>query len=205
MSAQILARSILDSVFTVTSICDDPGYNYMKYIKGSYRTLAEHMNANEERYRGNLNYHSIWEIERDILGELAAFFSFTDEERNNLKNIKYWPIPSHLKKASFITDASSNFLCRLYDMEYFWLSELSHQSWGIMPLLYVPNNQEKLDTLINQALFMGTMYMTMLLSEVERTFNILEKPKLVYLWALLGIHYNPAKEYYTMRYEAMLL
>ncbi len=199
IQAQVLSRSILDAVFTVIALCDNPEENYLRYIKGSYRSLADHQETNKERFLKNPAYNEIYSLNSNLLKATAEFFKFTKEEIASRKRIDFWPNASQMRKSKFLSDGSRDFISDLYCMEYHKLSEYSHQSQMMMSLQYVP-----LDIIRSQGFLLAASFITMIFSEVEGIFRFNTDKELVSLWEKLIILYHPSREYFEMRYSGLL-
>ena len=202
--AQILSRSILEAVFTIAAIGDEPNDNLKRYIKGSYKNLRKFRENNRKRFEQNPTYTSIPIIHESILDDIREQFDLSKNECE--KKALFWPNPGQMKDAKFLTDDIKAYFQILHAQDYYQLSELSHQSWITQAYLYLPIDEDPQtkSAVENHVLFSSSLYLIMVITEIAAITTAPLKSNLLYTWMILQNFYHPAKEYYELRYEAKI-
>lgn len=210
IQAHILSRSIIDAMFVVSALLDNPD-NVRKYEKAGYREYWEKLQQEKEKY-GNDPDFVVYLQEKDaLLFQLQETMKLTPEEKADPhKRIPYWPIPGQLvrKGAKFVTSSERLlFLQEIYKWHYGDPSGISHLDWGGMAMSVfatMPQYHWDPGKFESDAAYTGILFLLIMLSEIEVSYNYGLKNDLKYIWTILGEYYLEVKEYYKMRYASLL-
>jgi hypothetical protein len=118
VSVPPLARTILDSIFTIVYLFADPNSRLEWYYKSGWREAREEY----ERYKQAYGNDPDW---AEYLGWLRAFvdtmqqdWNITDIEAADPKKIKWWPNPGRMITDSNTSDDRRQYLSYLNDWFY---------------------------------------------------------------------------------------
>lgn len=214
--AHILGRSLIDTLFTIVALTENPLENSKKYEKAGYRIQYKEYERYKMRYGSDPNWQDWLKENEKFLASLAHMIDLSEEEKNNPVNtIKYWPNPHRLLKTSQsanpIISLSSDklkFLNQVIKWNYGQLSDWSHMGWGGMAIgifATKPEFQWHTGKLESDAVYNGILFLLMILSEIEACCNYSEVQNLRYAWTILNSYYEEAKEYYNLRYDNLLV
>lgn len=213
--AHILGRSLIDTLFTIVALVENPHENSKKYEKAGYRIAYEEVKQYNARFSNDLNWQD-WLKEREkSLESFAKLLGLSTEEKNNpVSTIEYWPNPHQLLKTSKsskpIISLSSDkwrFLDEVRKWRYGELSDWSHMGWGGMAMgvfATMPEHHWHPGKFESDADYNGILFLLMILSEIEACCSYGEVQNLCYAWTILNSYFEEAKEYYNFRYDNLL-
>jgi hypothetical protein len=206
--AHILGRSLMDTLFTVVMLAEKPLEYSRKYELAGYRAMWEEYDRELKRYGRDPKWKPDLDKKKKFLDASAELFSLSkDEKVNPLKYIKYWPIPSQILKFKMVCNEKQRFLKEVYSWRYRQSSEWSHQAWGGMAAGVFATMSEyhwhpgKFES---DAVYIGILFLLMILSEIESACNYGLKQKLRYIWTILNNYFDEAADYYSLRYNELL-
>ncbi|HKE85610.1 MAG TPA: hypothetical protein VKB50_17735 [Vicinamibacterales bacterium] len=208
-----LARTILDSVFTVAFLFEDLPTRWSWFLKSGWREQRNEL----ERYRTEYGTDSDWtdwlQQNQELLDWLKTEAPITPaEEADATKLIRWWPNPG--KMANQVTDTRLQADLRyLNDWFYREMSAASHLSWtGFAKqaghLLKVPD-AERDDTLKkyrSDGFFTAITLVLALLSEIQIACRFEDglDARLKYLWGIVAAYWGDADALYKRRYAELL-
>lgn len=211
VSAPPLARTILDSLFTVVFLFEDLPERIEWYMKSGWReSYAEH-----ERYRSTYGSDPAWS---DWLAKQSAFIDqmkvewrITAAEQANPSIIPWWPNPGQMIRDKRTARTRTNYLTYLNDWFYKELSSDSHLSWpGIarrsMHFLNKDHEQRErdLNKFRSDCLIMTVALVLAVLSEIQIELRYDLAERLKYVWGVLKPAFLMLRELYQYRYEKSL-
>ncbi len=216
LSIPPLTRSLLDQLFTVIFLSEDLPNRTQWYYKGGWRESIEAYVRYNSKYGDNPEWASWLTAYSSFLEEIRVDWGISDEEAASLKEkeeekkkIKYWPIPSRMKKRAL--KENRNFFQFLDAWIYKTLSQDAHLSFpGLVhrgaPLLLKPSKEREaqLEKRKSQGVFTTITVVLALASEMEHLLNFGLAKQLGYVWGVLINFWEEAADLYAMRYERFL-
>ena len=211
LSVGPLARTILDSLFTLVFAFQDLPSRAEWYMKAGWRDIhAEHQRF-LAAYSENPEFESWLEGHQEFVDRSATRWGITGEELDNPSSISWWPLPGQMLKSPDLDDERREFLRHLNTWYYKNLSQESHVSlYGLIvrsgPLIH-DLGDDRADLMERQASnsLMTTVQLVLsLVSEVSAEFSLGLSERLAYVWTTQTEHSIAAKELYEMRYRALL-
>lgn len=210
--AHMLGRSLIDTLFTIVALVEDPTENSKKYEKAGYRNEWEAYIREYERYKNDPKWVDWLKTKKEkVIDQHAQSLNLSEEEKNNpAGTIKHWPIPARLlsrKSAISLSSDKKKFLEEVYSWRYGELSEWSHMNWGGMAMSMfaaMPEHHWTPGKFESDAVYTGILFLLMMLSEIEAVCNYGEVQNLRYSWTILNNIADEAKEYYDLRYDKLL-
>jgi hypothetical protein len=206
--AHVLGRSLIDVLFTIVMLTENPLEYSKKYELAGYRAMWEEYDRELKRYGNDPEWKLYLDKEKKFLDDSAELFSLSEDEKvNPLKHIKYWPIPSQMLKFKMVCNEKQIFLEEIYSWRYRQSSEWSHQAWGGMAagvFATMPEYHWHPGKFESDAVYTGILFLLMILSEIEAVCNYGFKQKLRYIWTILNNYFEEAADYYSLRYDELL-
>jgi hypothetical protein len=217
ISVPPLNRSILDSVFTVMFILEDPQERCGLYFKAGWRESRLMYEKCLSTY-GNSHDWTPWlGAVLDHLQKGNAFFAITPDQEANPNTIPSWPNPGAMKSHGMNKDdqlpAGRKFMTYLDDWYYKELSVQSHLSAsgfetrggflikGLPPPEDVARELERFRSIqVSKSVTLTMIF----LSELELGLHLGLQERIKYLWTILAAHALEAKEIYELRYASAL-
>jgi hypothetical protein len=213
LSVPPLVRSLLDQVFTVCFISEDPQTRSLQYHKSGWREINERNTRERKRYGNDPKWERRLTEQHKLLQQLAVLANIASEESTDPKKfINYWPIPSQMIKGCH-APVTREFMKFLEDWFYRELSQEAHLSQpGLISRAYpliIDLPPERIDEHIalRRSMFaMTTITLTVaLLSEIQGILRFPEiSERLKYLWGLLKELWVDPKDLYERRYQNLL-
>jgi hypothetical protein len=212
LSVPPLARTVLDTLFTIIFLSQDLPIMAAWYFKSGWREIVEEHNRQLERHGTSPTWQDWLARRGQMIASAKQQWRVTDEESTNLRLIKWWPTPGAMKSHASISVERQAFLSYLNDWFYKSLSAQSHLSWpglAYRAAALLPNQDEeerrwKLEKQRSDV-FSTTAILTLaVISEIEGELRYGTHARLNYLWAVIGGFFGDAKELYEMRYKSML-
>jgi hypothetical protein len=91
VTAMSLVRSLIDCLYNVTAILENPAEKGPTYRKSGLKRTLDDLNEDYERYRGQKAWKSFVDERRDGVAMLAAPSDFTLEDVEELRQQDMWP------------------------------------------------------------------------------------------------------------------
>jgi hypothetical protein len=210
--AMVLIRTMVDSLFTVLALKEDPAKYSRAFDLAGYRATWERHQRETARYGNNPEWKDPLEEQQKFLDFRASRLQLSDHEKNNPQHFSRWPTPGTMLKPRGgiqfpFSDQERKFLTDVDTWHYGDLSSYGHVQWGGMALsVYAADREVQWvpHMLESRVAIESLLFLLMLLSEVEAIKKYGTNQDLKYLWVLLGDVFSDAKEYYDMRYQELL-
>lgn len=211
VSVPPLARTVLDSLFTVVFLFEDLPVRMKWYLKSGWRELSQE----HDRYRQTYGTDPAWS---EWLSKQAAFvdqmkvdWQITPEEQANPSKITWWPNPGQMKGHKQTAQIRTDYLSYLNDWFYRELSADSHLSWPGLArraMHFLNKNREQQDRDLGKFrsdCFTVTIALVLaLLSEIQVELRYDLQERLKYIWGVLNPGFLMVRELYEYRYERLL-
>ena len=209
VQAHILSRSILDSLFNICLLVEDPNYYSRKFELAGYLSWRKEYERRKIEYENDPRFKELIDIFQEHIEKGAKYYNLSNEEKENPeKNIKRWPIPSRILNKKLIKSTEKReFLQKIYKDHYGEVSEISHQTFTGMAMgVYanIPEEHWYPEKIGSDALYRCILFLLMILSEIDAEMIYKQNQKLKYIWTLLSSFFLEAKEYYNIRYDNFL-
>lgn len=209
VQAHILSRSILDSLFNICLLVEDPNYYSRKFELAGYLSWRKEYDRRKIEFENDPRFKELIDIFQEHIEKGAKYYNLSNEEKENPeKNIKRWPIPSRILNKKLIKSTEKReFLQKIYKDHYGEISEISHQTFTGMAMgVYanIPEEHWYPEKIVSDALYRCILFLLMILSEIDVEMKYKQNQKLKYIWTILGSFFLEAKEYYNIRYDALL-
>ena len=127
--AHVLCRSMLDAVFNVAALCDNPCRNSERYEKAGWRDLQRTLQRQMDLIRDDAQWAPLCQHYQAFLGSAAEVAGLSADERSNPDAIQFWPTPSRMLRGGMLSAGLREFLKRLLDEEYDPYSGQAHVHW----------------------------------------------------------------------------
>lgn len=208
--AHILGRPLIDTLFTVVALVDEPVSHSRKYELAGYRVQWEEYDRQLRRYGDKPKWKSYLKEKKEYLNQSARLYELSEDEKQNpTDHIDYWPIPSRMLRSKMIyAEGRRRFLKEVYDWRYKHISEWSYQAWGGMAVgvfQTVREYQWHPGKFQSDAVYTGILFLLMILSEIDASWCGYDlKQQLRYIWTILSNHFDEAAHYYRLRYRTVL-
>ena len=207
--AHILSRSILDSLFNICLLIEDPKSFSRWFELDGYKSSRKEYERRKAKYENDPKDKDLLDIFKDYIEKIAKYYNLSDKEKEDPEtNIKRWPIPSQILKKKFIKSPKKrDFLQKIYKDHYGEISEVSHQTFTGMAMgVYanIPEEHWYPEKIGSDALYRCILFLLMILSEIDVEMKYKQNQKLKYIWTILSSFFLEAKEYYNIRYDNLL-
>jgi len=214
VSVPPMARTILDAVFNVVFIFDDPAKNARRYYAGGWLNAKEHDDALHARHGADPTWVSWLAEHHRWVDWMATDAKLTAAERANPATVKYWPHPGRMLRAdtAFKDAGRRTYLELLDDRFYGHLSQDSHGSLlGISRGGFLcddhqrpPNYDDMITTYKTQVFLHSLTIYLALLSEITVDARLgFQARELVRVWKHIR-DWSEATELFDARYGALL-
>ena len=204
--ANILNRSILDSLFVIEAFLEDPVKYPRAYALAGYRMIWEEYTKEYEKYGNDPEWNEYLADKEKLLDYSAQIYGLTEDERKS-PNIKYWPIPSTMLRDKIFSSERQKFLKQLYEGHYGWESALSHFQWGGMSASVfssLPEHHWHPGKFESDVVYRSILYLLMIISEIKAFRKLGLNQHLKYIWTIVDSYWEEAKDYYELRFSALL-
>ena len=179
-----------------------------KYELAGYRERWEEYQRELRRYGDDPNWKAYLDDKKDYLDKSAKLWGLSEDEKTEpRKHIEYWPIPSKVLKGKLVREDKRRFLAEVYSWRYGQSSAVSHVAWfGMAMGLFatMPECHWYPDMLESDAVYVGLLFLLMILSEIEASCNYGHKQDLRYIWTILNSYSGESADYYHLRYDSLL-
>ncbi len=208
--AHMLTRPMIDAIFVVVVLAEDPEENTKKWWASAFRDVWVDYLRRRELDKGYPEWEPITEMLRRLAEDIANDLALNKQQREDPRaHVKMWPNPSRVVQAqsTWANEDTKKFLKLLHDTRYADSSQMSHLAMkGLSAGVLAADPEAQWDPgkLESDAAALGILFLLMLLSEIEAAcqYGLAEKVK--YIWTVLGNYSGEAKEYYDARYSVLL-
>ncbi len=204
-----LLRVLMDIVFNIAFISEDVENRIGWYYKSGWREMKEMYNRCCVRSDIGTKQNNWLSNFKSYISETKSGYLISDKEEAELKTIKRWPIPCHMKK--YTKQPLSNYFQYLDDWFYKEFSQASHLSLpglsnigGIFIKDRVEDEAEYFKKKRTDVYICTVMMVLSVLSEFEYIVKYGEKEKLKFIWTFIGEYSDDCKELYYKRYLTLL-
>lgn len=209
VQAQILSRSILDSLFNICLLVEDPNIYSRQFELAGYVSWRKEYERRKIEYENDPRFKELIDLFQEYIEKGAEYYNLSNEEKENPeKYIKRWPIPSRILNKKVIKSTEKReFLQKIYKEHYGEISEVSHQTFTGMAMgVYanIPEEHWYPEKIGSDALYRCILFLLMILSEIDVEMKYKQNQKLKYIWTILSSFFLEAKEYYNIRYDNLL-
>jgi hypothetical protein len=211
LSVPPLARTILDTLFTVVFLFEDLPARTAWYLRAGWREMEEKRARFQNAYGDDPSWANYLRDLGNLISEDRDLGPITDNEAVNPSKIDYWPTPAQMIRKC-VSDDRRAFLQHLNDWFYREMSQDAHMSWpglirrGAYFLSAKPTDDERaiLEKFKSDSFSAALILFLALLSEVELALRLGLGDRAKYLWGILLPYAGDAKEIYELRYQATL-
>jgi hypothetical protein len=210
LSATPLARTLLDAVFAVVFLFEDPIGRPDQFYKGGWREKMEENARYHTAYGADPSWAGFSAEHDRVLKKMTEDFDITQSERANPSSVNYWPTPAQMKNR--LVDAERK--AYLEYMNDWFMREMSQDTHLSFPGLQRRFNPLTIDDpalrrnvltkLKSDAVGTSLVLMMALMSEIELELRYGLANRLKYVWSVLNPYYLIAKEVYDFRYNGRL-
>lgn len=212
LQASFMSRSVLDGLFNVFLLLEDPIPNSEWFEKAGYREARQDLERDQEYYEDKPQAQGFIESQEKMVESMADFLKISKEEIENPKLIKYWPTPGMMirmvkDKKIAMPSEKVEFLKELEKWHYGQLSGWSHGQWSALAMAVfasMPEEHWEPGKFDSNAAYFGMLYLLMLLSEIDGYKKYGLNKELSKVWLKIAGGYDEAKEYYELRYRNLL-
>jgi hypothetical protein len=210
VSAGPLSRVILEALYAVLFLLEDLPNRTTWLQKAGWREMHEELARMRAAYAGQADWDEFLERFAGQLQILAEGFGITEAETRDPTSIRYWPIPSKMKRE--VSAGTAEYMEYLNSWFYRTLSQEAHLSWpGLVRLsagLIIDNDYDLgTDTLRkhkSDVVATAIVLLLALASELEVDLRYGLADRLKYVWGVLNPYFLMSKEIFERRYEARL-
>lgn len=213
-----VARTILESLFALVFLFDDPKENTNWYYRSTLRILYEQLERWKRKFSNVEDWHDFLEQrESYLLGNAAqmglSLEQISSSDSNKKRGIKRFPTPSRMVQGNAIKEQQrKEFLQFLNQWYYGWLSEASHLSGSrLIPANYMLAGETfhgpyalTWELYKTEAVVTSDTLLLAILSEIIVECGYDLKPKAQYIWTLLSLNNPFSKVLYEKRYQQIL-
>jgi len=207
-----LLRSMLDAIYTLIFIGEDPPTRFKWYYNAGWRELREEYDRHVQRYSGKTEWKAWLAGYGTHLATLEGQW-VTAHEAANPKAIRRWPTPSNMVSSGMLTADAQTFLDYMRDWFYREFSQDDHLSLpGLIRrgsnFLRPADDSRKESTwkkLRSDWVTYAVVLFLAFLTEMVLLCNLDLRPRCSYIWGILKEYSSMAAEVYEARYETKLM
>ena len=206
-----LARTVLDSLFTLVFLFEDLPVRIKWYLKSGWRELSEEHHRYRQTYGTDPTWSEWLSKQGAFLDQMRVDWNITPEEQANPSIIPWWPTPGQMKAHKVTSQTRTDYLSYLNDWYYRELSADSHLSWPGLArrsMHFLDKNREQRNRDLNKFrsdCFTVTIALVLaVLSEIQIELGYDLKERLKYVWGVLNPGFLMVRELYKYRYEKLL-
>jgi len=206
LSTAPLIRTLVDGLFTVVALLDDPATRVDQFFKGGWNEIRQQYERFRDAYAADPDWVAWLEDFAEYIEAGKETLGLTPEDQVNLKRLS-WPTPGQLLRDKALSDPARHFLQYMNDWYYKELSADAHLSLpGLarrsLPLL---EKTSDFDRERSTAVFTGLTAGMSILSEVHQSARWPDiGPRLEYIWTMLEQYWHDAAQVYRLRYKGRL-
>lgn len=207
-----LLRTMLESLFSVLFLLDEPSARTPWYYRASWRDDVEENERRRAQYGSDPSWSDFLDKRSAWLASSADELRLSPHERADPTSITRWPIPSRMRKYPSLKPDLKQYLVYLDRWFYGSLSSASHLTGPrLIPAMQIllgdlPTGSFALTPELyrSEATFTSYSLHLALLSECIHDLGFDLGAKARYLWALLAPYWPLAKDMYSRRYQTLL-
>jgi len=211
LSAPPLARTILDALFTLVFLAQDPEARTSWFLRSGWREMNEKLERMRREHAADPSWTEYLADFERVIHDDQQLWAISDVEAATPGSIDYWPIPSQILREVQGT-ATGCYLQYLSDWFYRDLSQDSHLSWpglfrrGGWFLFSRPDAKQQfvLRKAKSDSLSTAVTLLIAIASEIELLCRFGLGTRLRYLWGLFAPIAGDARAIYEMRFAACL-
>lgn len=209
LSGVPLARTVLDSLFTLVALFHDFKVQVDRFYRGGWREIREELSRYQEKFGSDPHWADWLCGFADLVERFKTQIGITpDEEVNLKKRIPYWPTPGQLQKDPRLSAERKKYLEYLTAWFYREMSSDSHLSLPGLARRSAPlltGDVAGLDKHRSDCVMVTAVLLLAVLSEIQIEAQWPDMgPRLQYVWSLVGSVWEQAKELLEMRYADRL-
>lgn len=209
LSAVPLARTILDSLFTLVALFENLGEQTDRFYRGGWREIKEELQRHQDKFGSDPNWADWLEgLEQLVEGFKVEVAITPADEAAFSKRVPYWPTPGQLLKDPLLSPERRGFLEYLTAWFYREMSSDSHLSLPGLARRSVPlleGSSRGIEKHRSDCVMVTAVLLLCVLSEIQLGAQWPDiTPRLEYVWSLLGSVWEQAREIYEMRYDGNL-
>ncbi len=211
VSVPPLARTILDSLFTVVYLFDDVDRRVEWFHKSGWREMFEEHERYKKAYGEDVAWAEYLDLQRTSVDYGRYEVGITDEEAVNPKKIQWWPNPGKMTRDGGTPEDRTRYLNYLNDWFYKTLSADSHLSWpgfARRAAHFLNKDEDRRVNLLRKyksdCVVTSITLVLALLSEIECEFKFSRAERLKEVWNSLSEVFLEAKELFEFRYADRL-
>lgn len=207
-----LVRTILESLFSVLFLLDDPNARTNRYYRANWRDEFEEDERRRGQYGNDPSWSEFLDQRRVWLESFADEIGISQQERAQPTKVAWWPTPGGMRKDKSLSSDLKRYFTYLNRWFYGSLSSASHLTGTrLIPAMHLlsgqlPEGPLALTTRLykSEAMFTSYSLHLALLSECIHALGFDLGMKAQYLWVLIAPYWPPAKALYGRRYQALL-
>jgi hypothetical protein len=211
VSAQPLARTILDALFTIVFLSEELTERTAWFMRAGWRELHEKLTRMRDQYGADPQWTSYLAEFGAMVTSERQRWGVSDAEAANPRSVIYWPTPAKMISAASL-DETKQYLQYLNDWFYRELSQDSHLSWpglwrrGAYFLFEKPTDNQRaiLNKVRSDVVSTAVILLVGILSEIELIVRFGLTTRLRYMWGLTNPLMEDAREIFEMRYANQL-
>jgi hypothetical protein len=212
VSVPPLARTILDSLFTVVFLLEDLPARMPWYLKSGWRELLEEHQRYQAAYGSDPAWSSWLTGTGNFVASMQARAGVTPQEASAPSSIPWWPNPGQMLRSGKLSPQNLGYLQYLNDWFYRSLSSASHlslpgfmiRSGYLFDARHSDKREEFLTKYKSDSVVTATILLVALISELELSVGFGLGPRCAYLWGALAPSFGAAQEVYSLRYQGRL-
>jgi hypothetical protein len=211
LSVPPLTRAILDSLFNVVFLLENPEDHLDWYLRAGWREAYEEHDRYVRRHGDEAEWSAWLKRHEDLVLDLERRANITDADKAPAarRKIPYWPNPGKMPKSKALARETQVFLRDLVDWYYRSLSAEAHLSLpGLFkraaPLMRPQESDEPLQASKTLIFKLTVVLVLALLSEVIGRTNLDLADRATYLWVVSSEVSENAQRLYEERYADLL-
>jgi len=211
VSVPPLARTVLDSLFTIGFLFEDLPVRAKWYLKSGWRELYEERQRYQQTYGTDPTWKEQLARQSSFVDQMKVDWGISPLEEANPSTIPWWPNPGQMVRDTRTSQTRTDYLRYLNDWFYRELSSDSHLSWPGLArrsMHFLNKDQEQrdrdLDKFRSDCLAVTITLVLAILSEIQVELGYDLAQRLKYLWGVLRPGFLMTRELYEFRYENSL-
>ena len=211
VSVPPLARTILDSLFTVVFLFEDLPERIKWYLKSGWRELYEEHQRYQQTYGTDPTWKDWLAKQSWFVDQMKVDWGITPDEQTSRSKIPWWPNPGQMTRDPQTSQARTDYLRYLNDWFYRELSSDSHLSWPGLArrsMHFLNKGREQrdrdLDKFRSDCLAVTIALVLAILSEIQVELEYDLAQRLKYIWGVLKPGFLMIRELHEYRYENSL-
>lgn len=216
ISAPPLARTILDSVFTVVFLFENFQSHFAWYMKSGWREIYKEHQRYGAAYGSEPKWNDWLQSHASVLTDLERRSGVTAAEKAKPDLIRWFPNPGKMSRIQELSGPTKSYLIYLNDWFYRSLSSSSHlslpglmnRSAYLLRFLGRSEDEEERERVLGKfrsdSVVTAIILLVALLSELQIGLEYDLAQRCKFLWTMLAGFFGTADEIYKLRYVALL-